>query len=69
MDILKTAQCNATLTHEDGEVLFAIADLSGFSTFWKPNLEELAMLQAGMPIKLTIKGQAHPKISVEVDTL
>ena len=35
-------------------------------TTWRPSADDLANLQAGMPIRLTLMGNAHPPVRLEV---
>jgi hypothetical protein len=66
---IRTGTCNVTF------VLDGCADLpaargDGFiATYWKPDAEELALLAAGFPIKLSFMGSGLPPCSIEVDTL
>lgn len=47
-----------------------VAQGDGFlSSYWKPNAEELAALNAGLPIKLSFLGTTHPPVAVEVEAL
>lgn len=73
MTPIRTSACNITF------VLAGCADLPAsrgeadgipfISTYWKPDAEELAMIAAGMPIKLSILGERPQPVSLEVDTL
>lgn len=45
---------------------YEISGVPCMSSFWKPTEEELAQLNAGAHIKLTIIGQSHPPVCVEV---
>jgi hypothetical protein len=69
MEPIRTSICNATF------VAPGCADLPGsvgdgfVSTYWRPDAEELALIAAGFPIKLSFRGSAPPPVAVEVDTL
>lgn len=61
--------CNVTFVAEGCEDLPAYKGDGFIATFWKPTTEELVMLQAGMPIKLSFVGDSLPPVSLEVDTM
>jgi hypothetical protein len=69
MTRMKTSACNLDLTWTRGESLPASVGDGFISSYWKPNAEELAMLAAGFPIKLSILGERHPPVAVEVEAL
>ena len=69
MTPIKTSACNIELTWSRGESLPAAGGDGFISSYWKPTAEELAMLAAGFPIKLSILGDRHPPVAVEVEAL
>lgn len=69
MTPIRTSACNLTLVADDCFDLPATKGDGFFATYWAPDAEELAMIAAGMPIKLTIIGGGHPPVRLEVDTL
>lgn len=36
---------------------------------WQPSAEELELLNAGKPVRLTIAGTSHPPVMVDVGTI
>lgn len=41
---------------------------AGIMSYWKPTDEELAVLNAGGLVKLTVLGRQHPVVSLGVDS-
>jgi len=39
----------------------------GVCSFWKPSEEELALLNAGAAVRLTVVGVTHPPLAIGVD--
>ena len=69
MTPIRTSACNLLL-HADGcSDLPAARGADFIATYWQPSAEEMAMIAAGIPIKLTIFGHQHPPVAIEVDTL
>lgn len=73
MNPVKTSACNVTFVAEGCADLPAMrAEEAGFptvSTYWMPDKEELAMLAAGYPVKLTTIGPRPQPVRLEVDSL
>ncbi len=69
MTPIRTSACNITFVLEGCDDLPAARGDGFTATYWKPDAEELAMIAAGMPIKLSIMGDGVPPVSLEVDTL
>ena len=44
-------------------------DEYGFTSMWVPDSDELAALNAGAAVQLTIMADAHPVVSVQVSAL
>ena len=69
MSPIRTNACNGTLVAEgcaDLPVLWA----EGFvCSYWRPSPEELAALNAGIPLRLAFQGRTHPPVAVEVEAL
>lgn len=69
MTPIRTSACNLMLVAEGCFDLPAARGADFIATYWKPTPEEMALIAAGFPVKLTIIGHAHPPVSLEVDTL
>lgn len=69
MKPIRTLACNINLVADGCGDLPAYKGDDYFASYWIPDKEELAMLNAGMPIKLSIIGAGHPPVMIEVDTL
>lgn len=69
MKAFNNSYCNTVFVAEGCEDLPAYKGDGWIATFWKPTAEELVMLQAGMPIKLSFVGNQLPPVSLEVDTM
>jgi hypothetical protein len=69
MTPIRTSSCNVTFTAPGCDDLPAARGDGFIATYWKPDTEELALLAAGFPIKLSVLGTAPQPVSVEVDTL
>jgi hypothetical protein len=54
------------MTEEECGDLHILREETSISSFWKPEPEELAALNKGLPIMLTCLGHSHPPISLEV---
>jgi hypothetical protein len=59
-DEAKDGKCHTLPAHRDEES-------NAYSSFWLPTPEELARLNAGDPICLTIYGRTHPVVSVHME--
>ena len=69
MTPIRTSACNVTFV-ADGCIDLPASRGDGFiSTYWKPDAEELALLAAGFPIKLSVAGNAPQPCMIEVETL
>lgn len=69
MTPIRTSACNITFVLEGCADLPALRADGVLSTFWKPDAEELAMIAAGMPIKLSVLADRPQPVKLEVDTL
>lgn len=69
MSPFRTSACNVTFVLDGCDDLPAARGDGFVATYWKPDAEELALLAAGFPIKLSFMGSAPPPVVVEVDTL
>lgn len=64
--------CNDILRRPEGTTEDQCADLpilrcdNSITSLWQPDAEELALIQAGAPILLTIIGQTHPPLLIHV---
>lgn len=47
-------------------VLFA-DNQRGRITYWRPNVQELAMMAAGAPVRLCVLGSVHPPVHLGVE--
>lgn len=74
---IRTPQCNAMLgapvdwdDEKDGECvalpIYRDAATQTMHSFWQPNEQEIANILAGVPIRLTIIGSAHPPVAINV---
>jgi len=66
---IRTSACNITFVLAGCDDLPAARGDGFVATYWKPDAEELALLAAGFPIKLSIMGEGVPPVAVEVETL
>lgn len=69
MTPIRTSACNITFVLAGCDDLPAAKADGVVSTYWKPDAEELALLAAGFPIKLSVLGNAPQPVKIEVDTL
>lgn len=69
MTPIRTSVCNMTFVAPGCADLPAAVGDGFVSTYWKPTHEELVLIAAGFPIKLSIQGVAPQPVSLEVDTL
>jgi len=67
MTPIRTDACDRTYVAEGCADLPALRTESYIATYWKPDAEELALLQAGFPVRLCIAGVAQPPVSVDVE--
>jgi hypothetical protein len=74
MDCLKTPATNVTLVAPGCDDLPCvrqvhqtdIGPMSTITSYWRPTVEELAALNAGLPLVLSFMGSTHPPIMVRV---
>ncbi len=57
---------NVVLTAEGCNELPAIKTSKSISTYWKPSLKEIAQMQDGGVIELTVMGNLFSPVSLEV---
>lgn len=69
MKPIRTSACNVTFVAEGCADLPAARGDGFVATYWQPDAEELALLAAGFPVKLSFMGSAPPPVAIEVDTL
>lgn len=69
MSPIRTSACNMTYVAPGCTDLPAARGDGFTATYWKPDAEELAMLNAGFPVKLSIVGAGMPPVAVEVEAL
>lgn len=69
MTPINTSACNTTFVAPGCADLPAAKGDDFIATYWKPDAEELAMLNAGFPVKLSILGTGLPPVAVEVEAL
>ena len=69
MIAIQTSACNRTYVAPGCADLPVYQGEDFIVTWWRPDPEELAMIAAGMPIKLCFLGQSVPPVSLGVDTL
>lgn len=75
MQPLRTAECNVLLgapsdwdENTDGECVALPIHQNGvyMHSFWQPSEQDIANILAGVPIRLTIVGGAHPPVAINV---
>lgn len=70
MTPIRTALTTVVFTSKHGGIDLPACRHDGMvTTFWQPSREDLAAIAAGVPIKLTIFGEGHPHIALEVEAL
>ena len=69
MSPIRTPACNGTLV-APGCADLPVAWGDGFvCSYWTPDAEDLAALNAGLPLRLSFQGRTHPPVAVEVEAL
>jgi hypothetical protein len=66
---MRTANCNTTFVAAGCADLPASVGDGFISTYWKPSQEDLVLLAAGFPVKLSILGGGLPPLAMEVESL
>lgn len=69
MTPIRTNACNVTFTAPDCADLPALVEDGLIYTYWRPNAEELAAINAGLPVRLVIVSPAQPPVCIDVEAL
>ncbi|RAK51183.1 hypothetical protein [Phenylobacterium soli] len=69
MTPIRTSACDVVFSLAGCDDLPAARGDGFISTYWKPDAEELALLAAGFPVKVSMMGAAPQPVAIEVDTL
>lgn len=69
MTPMRTEACTLNFTAPNCDDLPAAQGDGFIATYWRPDAEELAALNAGLPVKLSVAGTRHPRVMLEVEAL
>lgn len=69
MKPISTDACNTSFVAPGCADLPAATGDGFIATYWRPDAEALAMLNAGFPVKLSVLGSGMPPVAVEVEAL
>lgn len=69
MTPINTSACDVTFVAPGCFDLPACRGDGFIATYWKPDAEELAMIAAGFPVRISIRGEAPIPMAVDVEVI